>query len=231
MKHLSSVAERITPERLSSYLAACADDLDEAMLLYDWNSRVSGALHEDIGRFEVVFRNALDRALREYGQAQGWTTEWYDRTELFPGKKGRTTSNQINKAKRQAVHLLDNGRGRDADGNILPGKIVAELTFGFWRYLCARRYLTSMWVPALAAAFEHHPETDNAARVLADVEDRVQRVHFLRNRVAHHEPLHQRHLQSDLDAISDVVGWLCTDTATWISQSSRTLAVAAARPT
>ncbi|WP_395152381.1 hypothetical protein [Ilumatobacter sp.] len=69
MKRHSIIADRLTRERLSSYLTACSGDIEAAIALYDWNSRVAGALHEDIGRFEVVFRNSIDAALRTYGQA------------------------------------------------------------------------------------------------------------------------------------------------------------------
>ncbi|HXL93420.1 MAG TPA: hypothetical protein VN969_31200 [Streptosporangiaceae bacterium] len=36
---------------------------------------------------------------------------------------------------------------------VVPGKVVAELHFGFWRYLLASKYYTALWVPALSAAF------------------------------------------------------------------------------
>ena len=35
--------------------------------------------------------------------------------------------------------------------------MIAELNFRFWRYLCTQPYLTSLWVPVLAAAFPNHP--------------------------------------------------------------------------
>jgi len=35
---------------------------------------------------------------------------------------------------------------------VLPGKVVAELSFGFWRFLLARRYTASLW-PALRPGF------------------------------------------------------------------------------
>ncbi|MGH9023736.1 MAG: hypothetical protein ACRDV9_11680 [Acidimicrobiia bacterium] len=34
-----------------------------------------------------------------------------------------------------------------------PGKVVAELSFGFWRYLVTPHYEQSFWVPALDHAF------------------------------------------------------------------------------
>lgn len=83
-----AIARRLTRERLRSYLASTGGDLEQAIDLYDWNTQVGGALHEDIGRLEVVFRNAVDEALVVYGTAQGWPTVWYRRRQLFPGKHG-----------------------------------------------------------------------------------------------------------------------------------------------
>ena len=77
------VARRLTTERLTPYLAASADDLPRAFALYDWNTEVSGAFYEDIGRLEVVFRNTLDAALVSHGCRKGWATVWFRRRQLF----------------------------------------------------------------------------------------------------------------------------------------------------
>lgn len=41
------------------------------------------------------------------------------------------------------------GRAVRLQPSEVHGKVVAELSLGFWRYLAASRYLTSLWVPAL----------------------------------------------------------------------------------
>ncbi|GAA2893141.1 hypothetical protein GCM10010472_59700 [Pseudonocardia halophobica] len=66
--------------------------------------------------------------------------------------------------------------------DVPPGKVIAELGFGFWRYLSSRRHHDDLWVPRLHTAFR--PGTDRRA-----VDEPVRRLHELRNRVAHHEPL------------------------------------------
>lgn len=216
------IAQRLTLERLSSYLQASGGDLKAALKLYEWNTFMSGALHEDIGRVEVVLRNALDQALTVHGQNSGWPTAWYQRQSLFPGKHGQRAQADINTARDRATRR-----------NTVPeaqGKVVAELTFGFWRFLCTGPYLTSLWVPALAAAFPNHPDPDDPRRVRADVDDRVQRVHFVRNRVAHHEPIHHRDWQRDHGGMIDLLGWICTETAEWAASLSRVDAVLAVRP-
>jgi hypothetical protein len=215
------VATRLTADRLRSYLAATGGDLEAAIGLYDWNTQIGAALHEDIGRLEVVFRNALDVALVSYGSAQGWPTVWYDRRPLFPGRHGRRALEDIVAARGRATR-----RGRPE----AHGKVVAELNLGFWRYLCTPPYLTSLWVPALADAFPHHREPGDPRTIRRDVEDRIQRLHFLRNRIAHHEPIHHRNLERDLADLVQLTGWICADTQAWIVATSRTSTVLAARP-
>lgn len=215
------IATRLTTDRLGSYLTATGGDLVRTIALYDWNTAIGGALHEDIGRLEVVFRNALDAVLLDYGAGQGWPTVWYRRRQLFPGRHGRRALEDIAAARSRA------NRKRPPD---VHGRVVAELGFGFWRFLCTRPYLTSLWVPALARAFPRHPRAGDPRVVRRDVDDRIQRLHFLRNRIAHHEPIHQRRLERDHASLAEIAGWICPDTRAWILATSRTPEVLAGRP-
>jgi len=80
-------------------------------------------------------------------------------------------------------------------------------------------------VPALTEAFPNHPDHGDPRAVRHDVEDRIQRIHFLRNRIAHHEPIHQRDLTRDHESILEVTGWISADTKNWLASRSRTLDV------
>lgn len=212
---------RLTPDRLGSYLRATAGDLDQAITLYDWNISASGAFFEDIGRVEVVLRNALDQALEAFGARRGWATVWYQRAGLFPGPHGSRALEDIATARRRAT------RGGVPESH---GKVIAELSLGFWRYLCTRPYLTSLWVPALAGAFPNHPAVRDPRSVRRDVDDRVQRVWFLRNRIAHREPIHERNLARDYANLVELCHWICTDTHAWVVSESRWPAVQGRRP-
>lgn len=216
-----AIARHLTRERLGSYLLSASGDLEQAIALYDWNAQVGGALHEDIGRLEVVFRNAIDEALVSYGAAQEWPTAWYRRRQLFPGKHGARALDDIKTARSRATR-----RGVPE----VHGKVVAELSFGFWRFLCTKPYLTSLWVPVLADAFLNHPDQGDPRAVRQSVDDRIQRIHFLRNRVAHHEPVHQRNLRRDLDSIAQLAGWISVDARDWMVGASRAAAVIRDRP-
>lgn len=82
----NAIANRLTTARLGSYLQATSDAVEPAIRLYDWNTSVSSALYEDLGRLEVVFRNAVDRALVRHGRSKAWPDVWYLRKQLFPGR-------------------------------------------------------------------------------------------------------------------------------------------------
>jgi hypothetical protein len=216
------IERRLTPARLHSYRVVCGGDRSAALALYDWNTQLSGALHEVLGMFEVVFRNALDRELRRLNRTKGRSSPWYQATDLFPGRQGQRAADEVRSARQRATRWW----ARPEE----PGKVIAELNFGFWRFLCARHYLTSMWVPALAHAFPGHPAGERPDRVRSDVESRVQRLHFVRNRVAHHEPLHERDIGSDYADLLVVCGWICSESRRWIDATSRVRDVLAKRP-
>lgn len=61
------------------------------------------------------------------------------------------------------------------------GQVISELSFGFRRFLLARRYQGQLW-PDLATGFPHTP-----SRRRQLVEDPVVRLHEFRNRLAHHQ--------------------------------------------
>ncbi|MEV0694705.1 hypothetical protein [Streptomyces sp. NPDC050388] len=207
-----AVIELISPDRLNPYLTACAGDTTAALALYRWNSDLAAAFFESLGHLEIMLRNALDARLVARQQRRGRTTEWYaDRQVPLSGK----ARSDITQAQERA------GRG----GVIIPrGKIIAELSFGFWRFLLARQYKTSLW-PDLAGAFPHAPN-----RALNTVEDPVKRLHKFRNRIAHHEGIRHLPLEARRDDIQTVLGFIAPVAATWVADASRIDDVLARRP-
>lgn len=216
-----TIARRITRKRLTSYFSASGGALQDALRLYDWNIRAGASIHEDLARFEVLFRNTVADTLVKHANTNGWEGHWYQQQDLFRGRQHKRTREAITSARDRAT-----ARGRFE----LYGKVIAELNFGFWRYLCHKRYLTSLWVPAIASAFPLHPEAGNAYRIRKDVENRMERFHFTRNRIAHHEPIHRRDLNLEHEHLLETVGWMCADSKKWIKETSRTKVVLASRP-
>lgn len=109
----------------------------------------------------------------------------------------------------------------------MEGKVIAELSFGFWRYLVAKRYQATAW-PALQKAFPLHPDGSAAPRV--DIDDRMQRIHVLRNRIAHHEPIFRRNVAHDYADMLTLVGWVSREASDWVEELSRVPTMLAQRP-
>ncbi|MBA4607741.1 hypothetical protein H1W00_04555 [Aeromicrobium sp. Marseille-Q0843] len=197
------IAGLLTHERLSSYLAV-TPDLGEAIRLYEWNVEASASLMATTGMVEVIVRNALDERLAEWAAARG-KGPWFDLAPL--DQRGRR---DIVKARERASK-----RGREP---VVHGKVVAELSFGFWRYLVARRYHASLWVPALHRAFpQGHADLRERRR---QVEDRLTSLTIVRNRAAHHEPIHRRNLLSDLRAAKELASWGDVEAGAWVGAKS-----------
>lgn len=183
-----ALASLLSAERLGSYLSWSSGDLPAAFALYEWNMTASAAIMHTTGMVEVVIRNAMDRALVERGNARGWQS-WFDGAPL--DQRGRV---DVRKARDRATRF-----GREAE---VHGKVVAELSLGFWRYLAASRYLTALWTPALYRAFPAGPSDKRQQQ--REVDRHLQNLLLVRNRAAHHEPIHRRNLAQDLRASIEI---------------------------
>ena len=206
------IQRHLSAPRLATYVRATGGDLDRAVQLYLWNAAVAGALWEVLGHVEVVLRNVLHNALTARHQRLGRAGQWYDDPAQELAQHAR---DDITRAKQ---------RLQRAGAPLLPGKIVAELGFGFWRFLLARRYTATLW-PALRPAFAYLPGNDR--RLL---EAPVARLHVLRNRVAHHEPLLAEPLPDRYTDLLDVVGFVHPQLRSWLDTHNRLLDTLAQRP-
>ncbi len=191
----------------------CGGDASAALALYRWNSDLAAAFFEPLGHLEIMLRNAVDARLVARQQRRDRTAQWYTDTAVPLSDKAR---GDIAQAQERA--------GRGSAATIPRGKVIAELSFGFWRFLLARQYRASLW-PDLAGAFPHAPN-----RALATVEDPVKRLHKFRNRIAHHEGIWHLPLEARRDDIQTVLGFIAPAAAAWVADASRIDHVLARRP-
>lgn len=204
----------LTPERLRSFTKGCPDLVD-ALDLYEWNMRASSSVMELTGMVEVITRNALDHELTAWAAERHPGLDWFGSIPV--DTQGRA---DIAKARARATR---NGRRPE-----VHGRVIAELTLGFWRYLVESRYLTTLWTPALHRAFPHgHRDLLTRQR---QVRQHFQQLHFVRNRAAHHEPIHARDLSRDHELAIELLQWVSPEAGTWALRVSDLPAVLAARP-
>lgn len=177
--------------------------------------RAASEVMHTTGMVEVVVRNALDRQLRSWAASRRHTS-WLDEVPLDP--RGR---DDIRKARERATNY-----GREPE---VHGKVVAELSLGFWRFLVARRYLTILWIPALHAAFPHATDDDLLARQRA-VDRALRDLGTIRNRAAHHEPIHRRDLARDHRTCVSLAQWVDPTAGAWVAARAELAAVASRKP-
>jgi hypothetical protein len=212
--------------RLERYLTGAGGDRCRALSLYDWNARVSAAVLRDIAHLEVALRNAYDIALIPATPADKghWTAAAttvfppVERTKRAPdGSPRRVDINEKTRA------ILESALQAAGGVSAPPGKVIANLTFGFWRYLSSKAHEKSLWVPYLHNAFP--PKTSRS-----DVDSRVGRLHDLRNRAAHHEPLLDADLIARLDDLLWITERLEPSLAQFIQSSTDVQTLDATRP-
>jgi hypothetical protein len=206
--------------RFGRYLQAVNGDRLRAIALYEWNARVSAGFQRDLAHVEVALRNAYDTAAIGWGGSGHWLLDGYAgvfapvfRTK---GRRSRDINEHPRDQVRQAI--------RSAGGpNATAGKVIAQLSFGFWRYLSTSAHEKTLWVPYLHRAFA--PGTDRAR-----IDAPIGRLHELRNRVAHHEHLLNQNVLSRFNDLLDVAQALQPDLATFLSTSSDIPHLAAWQP-
>jgi len=208
---VARIAAALSPERFAPYLRTTGGDLHAAVRVYEWNLAVSGALYEALGILEVVLRNALSTRLALYHGALAG--QWYDDPL---GVLSDLAHDDIAAARRRVRKL-----GRPET----PGRVVAELNFGFWKFLLAKRYESDLWTGHLRLAFPNLQPQRRAVVYRA-----LDEMHTVRNRIAHHETIHSRDLTADMLTLYRLLDWIDADVSTWVVSLSRVQPILASQP-
>jgi hypothetical protein len=211
----------LSAPRFAVYLAAASGDRARGLTLYEWNAQFSAALLHDLAHLEVGLRNAYDVALStRWPGPPHWTLAGNTVFAPLYRRRGRRHVDVNDRPRESLRHAIANAGGPTAP----PGKVVAELMFGFWRYLSSAAHEKTLWVPALHRAFP--PGTDRAAHV----DGPVGRLHDLRNRVAHHEPLLTTDVAGRLSDLTGVAARLDPHLGQHVQATSTVSSLLATRP-
>ncbi|MGW9348444.1 Abi family protein [Nocardiopsis flavescens] len=218
--------------RFQKYVDSCAGDRARALALYEWNVTLGQALMRDIAHFEIAMRNAYNTALEA-----NWTgtDHWLldpDSPVVTPiwrikkDRSGLKRGSDVNYLNRRAV---DSAIRRCGGVRATPGKVMAELSFGFWRQLTSASHEKTVWVPYL-----HHAYSPKANR--SSIDRIIGNINTVRNRIAHHEPIFDRsrtpdqepaHVHTDL---MHVLALIAPDVASHLAPASSVQTVLAQRP-
>ena len=190
---LDQLDQALTIPRLTKYLNACNGDRQRAIQLYEYNTQISEAMYGVIQPLEIALRNAIHRVLtKDLGRA-----DWYD-----AGILQTPELESLSAARASLWHW------KKAEA---PDRIVAELTFGFWVRLLNKKYEKALWVSHLYKCFPYGPKPDREK-----MSQRFIKIRDLRNRVAHHEPIFFRNLETDYVRVLTSLEWICPTSACWV---------------
>ena len=140
---------------------------------YLWNTVLSESLYPSLHGLGVTLRNNIPNAItQELGQEN-----WFDHIWAEPERKVLEEIKDRLTRQRKSLDI---------------GQIVASYSFGFWVSLLNRRYENVLWAKLLKPICPYMPNRERTRNTLSR---RLNRIHKLRNRVFHHEPIwHRSHL-------------------------------------
>lgn len=162
--------------RMARYLTACGNASKKAMTLYRKNLRLSQELFTVISCFEITLRNKIDRVYTvNYGN--DWLRDSAAAGGMFDRNNCRQTRRLINKAFSRLRH------------NYTHHKLVAEMDFGFWRYLFANPQFNAGGTLLLRIFPAKPRSTPTMNYNHAFVFNQLGQINDIRNRIAHHEPI------------------------------------------
>jgi hypothetical protein len=203
--YVRDLEQAFDPGRLASYYPPNGDKLT-MVTNYFWNVALCKELYLSLGTVEVTMRNAIHDTLT----AQFAAPDWYDEPDLLLDREAKAIAgakSDIQKAGKKVV----------------PSRVVAGVTFGFWTGLLSSLYGdspygTPLWTPSDAELIRiAFPYLAPARQNRSHVHRRFNAIRSLRNRVVHHEPIWRGvRLQSGrivprtnlYDDILDAISWV-----------------------
>jgi hypothetical protein len=147
----------------------------EMLTNYFWNIELAEALFATLHGVEVGLRNTIHATLTSRYQTEEW---WHQRRVLLLKQHDH-------------INAIEQDYLTKHKMAITPGRLIAELNFGFWTTILSRPYDSRIWryrgYVLLAQAFPH-----SGGIPLADIHRRFNDIRFLRNRVMHYEAVCDR---------------------------------------
>lgn len=187
-------------ERFDRYLAWAGGDRERAISLYTLNTQISEALYTPMQMLEITLRNQIHTVMTDaYGEM------WICKKKLLLEKH---QTEQLEKA----IQYI-----KKQKKDVCAGKIVSELSFGFWTAMLGSKY-EDLWQKKLNKIAQR--ENGKGLR-RKDLSSPMTPIRNLRNRIAHHEPILEWNLQKHYRNIIKITGWLSQPAASWCKNYSR----------
>lgn len=197
---LSNIPKTLSAPRFATYLQHCNNNKALALELYQWNLELSSAFIVPLHLLEISIRNAVVEGL-ESVHTHNWAwNDGYIRSLPSP-TTGYNPKNNLRQVARNQPTI---------------GKVVAELKFVFWENMFTSRHDDRLWNHHLNNVFPDAPYVMTIPQLRARIYEDISIIRNLRNRIAHHEPIFSRDVQSEYNKIRGLISWRDTTTSDWM---------------
>lgn len=211
--------------RFQRYFDEAGGDVYRAEALYRWNVQLAGALHYQLSHFEILTRNAMDRAIRGWNLKKQGQTDW-----ALPGQSAALLYGMLRSPMHQAQQRAEREsykRGKRHPRTRVKcnhDDVVAQLTLGNWSNLLGealpahRASARILWEECLHNAFPNVEPTDKSR---ANIGKKFERLTHLRNRVSHQENLLEINVRSRMNDMLSVLRAIDSSYPAWALVGSR----------
>ncbi|MBS9439979.1 hypothetical protein EAE91_23390 [Photorhabdus noenieputensis] len=192
---VKSVLMSISERRISTYKRGFnTEDEAECLGLYIWNKRLCATFFPVLQLLEVSLRNSLyyghlayqrqklidsglPPAAAEMAIDRNWIQHFYLNTE----------DNKFMKSREAVENALSSIQEEKRE--VTPDELIAKLTFGVWSNICSNHHKSDkqgslkIWPEMIDFSFPGEKVT------FKHITNDIKKLNFLRNRIAHHEPI------------------------------------------
>jgi hypothetical protein len=190
----------ISKERIEPYMKYHKFDQSKAIDHYKSNILISESFYPLLAVLEIGLRNSIDFQLTKKFN----TKEWYDNKDFVK----IATRFQIERISQARINIYAEKK------EITPGRIIAELSFGFWTSLFDTKFEMTLW-KSLRLAFPNCPKNIRKRKTMSSKFNGIRK---LRNRIFHHEAItwNLNVVESYKNEIIQGIEWLDKDLLNWM---------------
>lgn len=184
------IIDSLSTERFETYLERAGYKKSYAFELYLYNSRLAKSFLFPLQILEVSVRNSINNLfINEFG------IDWVNDVQF---RKILNT---------HSLSSLDKAIDRSKSNN--NWDIVSNITFDFWSNLFRDEYDRPLWQTRIHLLF-------SGSVTRKKIQKELEYLNFLRNRIAHHEPILKLDLSKLYARLLNVLDLISTDLKQWV---------------
>ncbi len=195
----------ISKERFNPYLKYHNNDINKALEHYKINILVSESFYPLLSILEIGLRNSIDSQMTlKFNDKQ-----WFENSDFFK-IASKFQTDRIFEAR---TNILISGK------DISHGKIISELSFGFWTSLFDLKFEMTLW-KNLRLSFVNCPKQIRKRKTISS---KLNKIRNFRNRIFHHEPVTWNINVINLykNELLEAIYWIDNDVVEWMGELNK----------